>query len=99
MERVGWVYLLSNQYNDVLYVGVTSDLKSRIYEHKNKVNPSAFTTKYNVRKLVYFEFFDTIVEAIEIEKKIKGGSRAKKIKRIEKMNSQWLELYSEDMEV
>ena len=99
MERGGWVYLLSNQYNDVLYVGVTSDLKSRIYEHKNKVNPVAFTTKYNVKKIVYFEFFDTIVEAIEIEKKIKGGSRAKKIKRIEKMNSQWLELYSEDMEV
>jgi putative endonuclease len=99
MERGGWVYILSNQYNNVLYVGVSADLKSRIYEHKNKTHPAAFTAKYNVNKLVYYEFFDTIIEAIEIEKKIKGGSRAKKIKLIENMNSQWLELYSEDMEV
>jgi putative endonuclease len=99
MERGGYVYILTNQYNDVLYTGVTADLKRRIYEHKHKYDSACFTAKYNVNKLVYFEFFDTIIEAIATEKKIKGGSRAKKIKRIEKMNSQWLEQYSDDMEV
>jgi putative endonuclease len=98
MERGGWVYILTNQYNNVLYTGVTADLRSRIYEHKNKHDPNSFTAKYNVKKLVYFEFFSTIIEAIEVEKKIKGGSRANKIRRIEKMNKQWRELYTEDLE-
>ncbi len=98
MERGGWVYIRTNQYNRVLYTGVTADLKSRIFQHKSKLDPSSFTAKYNANKLVYFEFFSTITEAIEEEKKIKGGSRASKIKRIESLNKQWVELYSEDMD-
>ena len=98
MERGGWVYILTNQHNRVLYTGVTANLKSRIFQHKCKLDPSSFTAKYNVNKLVYFEFFSTIIEAIEEEKKIKGGSRASKVKRIESINKQWVELYSENMD-
>jgi putative endonuclease len=98
MERGGWVYILTNKYHNVLYTGVTSDLRSRIWEHKNKAHPESFTSKYNVDKLVCYKFFDTILEAIESEKKIKGGSRKKKIKLIEMMNSHWEELYSEERE-
>ncbi|MCX6183132.1 MAG: GIY-YIG nuclease family protein [Bacteroidetes bacterium] len=74
MEKGGWVYILSDQYNNVLYTGVRANLKSRIYEHKTKQHPTTFISTYNVNKLVYFEFFSTIIEAIEMEKKIKGGS-------------------------
>nr|WP_284443990.1 GIY-YIG nuclease family protein [Campylobacter upsaliensis] len=72
------VYILCNKPNGTLYVGVTSDLQSRIYQHKNKTF-SGFTAKYNVSRLAYFEFFETMEEAILREKQLKGGSRAKKI--------------------
>lgn len=68
----------SNKPNGTLYVGVTSDLQSRIWQHKNKTF-SGFTAKYNVSRLAYFEFFETMEEAILREKQLKGGSRAKKI--------------------
>ncbi len=93
MEKGGWVYILTNKYNNVLCTGVTANLRNKVHEHKTKHDITSFTAKYNVDKLVYFEFLDTIVEAIEMEKKIKGGSRAKKIQLIETMNSQWLELF------
>ncbi len=97
MERGGWVYILTNKYNNVLYTGVTSDLKSRVYEHKNKVNPNSFTSKYNVDKLVYYKAFNRIEAAIDYEKKIKGGSRQKKIKLIESLNKQWHEISTEEI--
>ncbi len=98
MERGAWVYILTNKYNRVLYTGVTTDLKSRIYEHKNKVNPNSFTSKYNVDKLVYYMFFETVDGAIIEEKRIKAGSRAQKIRLIEEMNFRWEELYSDEFE-
>jgi len=87
-----FVYILTNKRHTVLYVGVTSDLMKRIYQHRKKLVPG-FTSRYNVDKLVYYEVFDDAYTAISREKQIKGGSRAKKIDLINGMNPQWLDLY------
>jgi len=87
-----YIYILTNHTNTVLYTGVTNDLSRRIYEHKNKLT-KGFTSKYNTNKLVYFEHFSNINNAIAREKQIKAGSRKKKIDLIEKENRQWLDLY------
>ena len=86
-----YVYILTNSSNNVLYVGVTNDLERRCYEHKQKLI-KGFTQKYNVDKLVYFEVFDSIELAIFREKQIKGYSRSKKDKLINKFNLGWKEL-------
>jgi len=91
-EKHGYVYILTNIGNQVLYTGVTSDLVKRVYEHRNKF-VEGFTKKYNVFKLIYFEVFENITEAITREKQIKGWKRDKKIKLIEKINPQWKDLY------
>ncbi len=88
-----WAYITTNKYNKVLYTGVTSNLKSRITNHKVKKYPNAFTAKYNADKLVYFEEFDSIVDAREREKQLKAGSRAKKLKLIEAFNPTWEDLF------
>ena len=85
---------MSNIKNTVLYTGVTNDLERRVAEHKDKKG-SSFTSKYNVTKLVFYERFDRISDAIGAEKKIKCGSRAKKIKIIEAMNPKWQDLYNQ----
>ena len=90
----GYLYILSNKPNGTLYVGVTSDLIKRIYEHKNEITPG-FSTRYNVKNLVYYEIFDFIEDAIAREKQLKAGSRAKKIMLIESMNPNWKDLYEE----
>ena len=91
-EKQGYVYILTNRYNKVLYTGVTGDLVKRVYEHKN--DPvDGFTKKYNTHKLVYFEVFDYILNAIEREKQIKGWLRSKKIALIESKNPKWKDLY------
>ncbi len=87
-----YVYILTTSSNRVLYTGVTNDLVRRVYEHKNKL-VKGFTFKYNVDKLVYYEMFENIEEAIKREKQIKAGSRVNKIKLIEGMNVEWLDLY------
>ncbi len=92
--KEAYVYILTNKSNRVLYTGVTSNLVKRVYEHKNKLS-SGFTKKYNVDKLVFFEVFNGIREAIMREKQIKGGSRAKKISLIENMNKEWKDLYDD----
>ena len=88
-----WIYITTNKSNHVLYTGVTSNLKSRIENHKTKKYPNSFTAKYNCDKLVYFEEFNSIVDARAREKQIKAGSRAKKLKLIEAMNPKWEDLY------
>ena len=75
-----------------MYTGVTSDLIKRVYEHKEKF-VEGFTKRYNVDKLVHFEVFDDIKNAIAREKQIKGGSRQKKIDLITKNNESWEDLY------
>jgi len=82
MEKKGYIYILTNKNNTTLYVGVTSNLPKRIYEHKNKV-VKGFTKKYNLTKIVYYEVYDDIYNAIVREKQLKGGSRKKKIELIE----------------
>ncbi len=83
---------MTNKNNKVLYTGVTNDLVRRVYEHKQKLI-DGFTRKYNITKLVYFEVFRDIRSAITREKQIKGGSRAKKVELISRMNSTWKDLY------
>ena len=87
-----YVYITTNKTNHVLYTGVTNNLVKRIYEHKNKF-VSSFTSKYKVDKLIYYEIFSDINEAISREKQIKAGSRTKKLKMIELMNPNLEDLY------
>lgn len=89
-----YVYIVTNYTNAVLYVGVTSDIVKRIWEHKQNTG-SKFTTKYKVTKLVYYEVFEEIEEAIKREKQLKAGSRKKKIDLINKLNPKWRDLYEE----
>src|SRR3989344_1445653 len=86
------VYILTNKSNKVLYTGVTNDLLRRVYEHRAKLI-DGFTKKYNLNKLIYFEEFTDINEAIAAEKKIKGWLRRKKIKLIESKNPKWNDLF------
>lgn len=78
MQRGGTVYILTNIHNTVLYTGVSADLIARIQEHREKKYTKSFSAKYNVNKLVYYQSFSTIEEAIAEEKRIKAGSRAKR---------------------
>lgn len=87
-----FVYLLASKRNGTLYVGVTSDLANRTWQHKNDLI-EGFTKRYGVHLLVWFEEHNDIRDAIDREKRIKGWNRAWKIKLIEKQNPQWLDLY------
>ena len=95
MAKKGFIYIVTNKNNSVLYTGVTSELKERIYRHKTKYYPNSFSSRYNCEKLVYFEEVGRMDEAIKREKQIKAGSRAKKIKLIESINKEWSDLYDE----
>ena len=92
MERGGWVYIMTNKRNTTLYTGVTSNLNARVLEHKNQIHPKSFTAKYKLFKLVYYEGFHTIEEAIAREKQIKAGSRKKKEELINGLNPSWNDL-------
>ena len=94
MELKGYVYLMSNKSNSVIYTGVTNDLIKRVYEHKNKL-VKGFTEKYNVIKLVYYEIFDYLQDALKREKQIKGWLREKKVNLIELKNPEWNDLYEQ----
>jgi putative endonuclease len=91
----GYIYIITNYKNTTLYTGVTSNLIARIIEHRDKLYPKSFSSKYQLNKLVYFESFDSIEAAIEREKQIKGGSRNKKIELINTMNPEWRDLFDE----
>ena len=95
MERGGFVYIMTNEYNTTLYIGVTSNLIARVVEHKNNVYPRSFTARYNLHKLVYYEIIPSMEEAIMREKLLKGSNRNHKIKLIEGLNPQWDDLYDE----
>ncbi len=86
------VYILTNPTNRVFYTGVTNNLVRRIYEHRNKLI-SGFTSKYNLIKIVYYELFDDINEAISREKQLKAGSRKKKFDLIQSFNRNFEDLY------
>jgi putative endonuclease len=90
-SKPGFVYLMMNPGNTVIYTGVTSNLEQRIEEHKQKL-VKGFTKKYHVTKLVYYEMFDDIEDAIEREKQIKAGSRAKKLRLIQSNNPEFKDI-------
>ena len=95
VQRGGTVYIMASINNKVLYTGVTSDLFGRVQQHKQKLYPESFTARYNCIKLVYFETYSTIDEAIDEEKRIKGGSRSGKEKLVNAINPGWRDLWEE----
>lgn len=88
-----YIYIMSNRKDGTLYIGVTSDLVKRVYEHKNEMK-GKFTHKYNLGKLVYYEVHSHIEEAIKREKRLKSWLRQWKIELIEKDNHEWVDLYA-----
>jgi putative endonuclease len=88
----GFVYIMTNKNNNVLYTGVTRDLKNRVLKHQIKAYSNSFSSRYNTSKLVYFECYGTIWESIKREKQIKAGSRNKKLELINGMNPEWKDL-------
>ena len=90
-EKLYYVYLLTNWNNTVIYVGITSGLRRRLFEHKNKL-VKGFTEKYNVTKLVYFETTTDVTSAIAREKEIKKWRREKKNRLVETINPDWKDL-------
>ena len=93
--KPGFVYLITNKYQTVIYTGVTSNLPKRILEHKNKKYPKSFSAKYDVNILVYYQQFQWIEDAIGREKQIKAGSREAKNELIRSMNPTWKDLFEE----
>lgn len=94
MEKQFYVYILANKKNGTLYVGVTSDLHKRLWEHKEEIF-EGFTKKYSVKNLMYYEVFMDAQNAIHREKRLKKYTRAAKIKLIETANPDWKDLYEE----
>ena len=94
MMQPSYVYILASQRNGTLYVGATTDLIKRTWEHKNKFIPG-FTAKYNVHMLVYYELHELYIEAARREKRFKNWPRQWKLNLIEKFNPEWRDLYEE----
>lgn len=88
-----YVYILTNKADKVMYIGVTNDLKRRLYEHKNELL-EGFTKKYHVHKLVYYESYNDVNDAIMREKRLKGLLRSRKNELVETMNHEWIDLSS-----
>ncbi|WP_371378308.1 GIY-YIG nuclease family protein [Thalassotalea aquiviva] len=88
------IYIISNESNNVIYVGVTSNLLQRIFQHKQKLT-EGFSKRYNLEKLVYFELFDDMDSAIYREKRLKRWQRSWKERLIKRVNPEWKDLYQE----
>ena len=88
-----YVYMLANTTGTVVYTGVTNNVVRRVYEHKHKLDPNSFTAKYDIHKLVYYEYTTDVRAAIEREKQLKGWNRARKNKLVETRNPSWQDLY------
>ena len=97
--KPGFIYILTNKTQTVLYVGVTSNLPQRILDHKEKKYKNSFSGKYNVNQLVYWESFQEIGDAIMREKQLKGGSRQKKLDLINVLHPEWNDLYESIKEI
>ncbi len=93
--KQGFIYIVTNKYNNTLYVGVTSNLPKRILEHIEKRYENSFSARYNLNKLVYYEQFQMIGDAIAREKQLKAGSRATKLNLIKEFNPLWNDLFDE----
>ncbi|MDJ0896763.1 MAG: GIY-YIG nuclease family protein [Alphaproteobacteria bacterium] len=88
------IYIMANKRNGTLYTGVTSNLVHRVQQHRENL-VKGFTSRYGCKRLVYFEVYDRMTEAIAREKQIKGGSRKKKLDLIEGLNPDWRDLYED----
>ena len=88
-----YVYILANKTNTTIYIGVTNDLVRRMYEHRHKLSPNSFTAKYDIHKLVYYEYTINAKVAIEREKQLKGWNRARKNALVNSKNPTWEDLY------
>ena len=93
MERGGCIYIMTNKHKTTLYIGVTSDLFTRIFEHKQHKYSNSFTAKYNLEYCIYYETFSNIEEAINREKELKKWRREKKEVLINSMNPEWNDLW------
>ena len=98
IESIRWimayyVYMMTNQYRNVLYTGVTNDLIRRVYEHRNHLIKDSFTARYHITKLVYFEATEDVRSALEREKQIKSWKRARKDALVESQNPTWEDQY------
>ena len=91
MDKQSYIYIITNRYNSTLYIGVTSNLIKRIWEHKNKV-VEGFTKKYNVDRLVYYELTEDVESALNREKQLKRWHRQWKINLIKEMNPEFKDL-------
>ncbi|MCX4348843.1 MAG: GIY-YIG nuclease family protein [Alphaproteobacteria bacterium] len=89
-----YVYILTNKVNTTLYIGVTNNLIRRIYEHKHKLIPG-FSSRYHLVKLVYYEIYEQIENAISREKQLKNGNRERKINLINSFNPGWKDIYDD----
>ena len=94
VNRQYYVYILANNTNVTLYLGVTNDIKRRVYEHKQQM-VTGFAERYGIGKLVYYEVFEDAENAILREKRLKGSSRARKNRLVESLNPEWRDLYDE----
>jgi putative endonuclease len=94
-----FIYIISNEYQTVVYIGVNSNLPQRILEHKKKRHPNSFSARYNLNVLVYYEQFQWIGDAIAREKQIKAGSRKSKNELISSINPTWKDLYDDIKDV
>ena len=92
MSKVGYTYILASDRRGTLYTGITSDLSGRMWQHKNDV-VGGFTKVYGVHRLVYYEAYDEIEQAIAREKQLKNWQRDWKIQLIEEKNPDWIDLY------
>ncbi len=92
-EKKSYVYILTNRRNGTLYTGITCYLEQRVWQHKQKMN-KGFTKRYGIDKLVYYEIFDDVTEAILREKQIKKWERQWKMRLVEKFNPEWNDLYA-----
>jgi putative endonuclease len=91
-ENIAWVYIITNKVMTVLYTGYTTNLRTRLWEHRTKRNPKSFSARYQVCKLLYYKGFHSIESAKDVEKKIKGKTKAWKVKLINSMNPEWNDL-------
>jgi len=95
MQKGGYIYIMTNKNRTTLYIGVTSNLKRRVWEHRTHYNKNSFTAKYNLENCVYYECFHNIEQAISRETQLKKWSRTKKERLINNMNAEWKDLWEE----
>jgi putative endonuclease len=94
-ENIAWVYIITNKAMTVLYTGYTTDLPTRLWEHRTKQNPESFTARYDVCKLLYYKGYHSIESAQAVERMIKRKTRAWKVKLINSVNPDWNDLTNE----